>query len=106
MLRRPDNTKGVPEDLVRKIKNTLITKEIAAAGADKLMPNSRVKISGDLIGLTNAFADEDGIDPNSTLNRVPSQKLSTIIHRRNKALRQERRAREKEMMKSHVDTKE
>ena len=36
MLRRPDNTKGVPEELIKKIQNTLITKEIAAAGVDKL----------------------------------------------------------------------
>ena len=58
-MNRKDNTKGVPEDLIRKIKNTLITKEIAAAGIDRLSPTSRVKISGNLIGLTEAFAQDD-----------------------------------------------
>ena len=61
----------MPEDLVRKIKYTLITKDIAAAGVDKLSPTSRVKISGNLIGLTEAFA-EDNPDLNNTLSRVPS----------------------------------
>lgn len=38
------------------------------------------------------------------LSRVPSQKLSVLIHRKNAAIKKEKRRREKELLKSQMDS--
>lgn len=40
------------------------------------------------------------------LSRVPSQKLSVLIHRKNAAIKKEKRRREKELLKSQMDSQE
>lgn len=38
------------------------------------------------------------------LSRIPSQKLSVLIHRKNAAMRKEKRLLEKEFLKSQLDS--
>ena len=55
--------------------------------------------SGPLGGLKEQL-DGDGTQRDAVINRVPSQKLSVLIHRKNQALRKEKRMREKELLRS------
>lgn len=66
-----------------------------------LMAQSTVRV-GELAKSTQEDGKTASGEP-EVLSRVPSQKLSTIIHRKNTIIRKEKRKLEKELMRSQMD---